>query len=451
MTELSDDDHSRSPVPENETIGLFRMILVVLAISIALPAFVMGPKIAQGLGLRDAVIACYAGGAVLALIGALAGVAGATARVSSYTLIIAAFGRVGGRLINFALGLCALGWFGVIAALFGSTVRQIMGHTLAGVGAPGWVLIGAILFITTTIFGFKALDRMSIIVTPLKVGLLVWTLLTAWLSYKGASPWTGPTHGWPTMSTWISFVVGGFAGGAALSPDITRYSRSPGQAAWAPGIAYGIGFPTVLILAGIPTILTGEQNYITLMVALGLGIPALIVVVFAAWTTNVYNLYVGSLTLVTIFTRPKQWVLTVIAGVIGTTMGLAGISDRIGPFLSVLSIGVPPIAGVYLAHFYFERYAERALALPPRAERSVHPDAIAAWAIGFGFAAFSERLGIWLTTNGALDSLVMSAVLYLASRFALLCYRQCVRPGLALTQPNKPVVDSICEYGTYPY
>jgi cytosine permease len=431
MTALPDDDHARSPVPESETIGLFRMILVVLAISIALPAFVMGPKLGHGLGLRDTVIACYAGGAVLALIGALAGVAGAISRLSSYMLIIAAFGRVGGRLINLALGLCALGWFGVIAALFGATVRQLMGSALVDLGARGWVLTGAILFIATTIFGFKALDRMSLIATPLKVGLLIWTLTASWLSYKGGSPWAGPTHDWPTMSTWISFVVGGFAGGAALSPDITRYSRSPAQAALAPAIAYGIGYPAVLILAAAPTVLTGEQNYITLMVALGLGIPALTIVLFAAWTTNVYNLYVGSLSLVTIFTRPRQWALTVVAGVIGTTMGLAGISDRIGSFLILLSIGVPPIAGVYLARFYFERYAERTFALPPRAERSAHPDAIAAWAMGFGFAAFSARLGISLTTNDALDSLVVAAALYLASRFALLWFRQSIQPRLA--------------------
>lgn len=411
------DDYAREPVPFATGVGIFRMVLIVLAISIALPAFVMGAEIGTALGVRDTILACYLGGAVLALIAVASGVAGAISRVSSYVMIVHAFGSGGGRLINLALGFCVLGWFGVVAVMFGTTVRQALGGAANDpLGISGWALIGCVLFTATTMLGFKALDRLSIVVTPLKVTLLVWTLVAAVAQHGGSIPMEIRDHDWPTLSRWVSFVVGGFAGSAALGPDLTRYSRSPQKAGWSALIAYGIGFPSILILAAIPSIVTGERDYVGIMVALGLGIPAFVAVVFAAWTTDAYNLYAGSLTLATVFTRPPRWLLTVVAGAVGTSFGLLGLSERVVPFLVLLSVGVPPVAGVYLSCFYLERWRPEFAA--GRSETAWRFEALLAWAAGFGFAGPGEKLGLTLTTNAALDSLLVAALLYVGLRFA---------------------------------
>ncbi|MDI4707234.1 hypothetical protein MKZ48_22000, partial [Pseudoalteromonas shioyasakiensis] len=45
--------------------------------------------------------------------------------------------------------------------------------------------------------------------------------------------------------------------------------------------------------------------------------------------------------------------LTIIAGIIGTTLSVMGIYDHYIPFLNVLSVLIPPIGGIYTADFIF--------------------------------------------------------------------------------------------------
>ncbi|HVW69014.1 MAG TPA: cytosine permease [Steroidobacteraceae bacterium] len=409
------DDFSRAPVPEAATIGPVRIVLIVLAVSIALPTFLMGAQLGLNLGLRDTVIACTLGGVVLGGVAALSAIAGARSRVSSYMLIAAAFGRAGGNFVNLALGLCVLGWFGVIAMMFGSTLRQMVVQTLPQVGVSAWAICGGAVFTLTTIVGFKAIDRLSIVLTPLKLALLLCAVVVAVRKHGGLPAWHGTQHAWPTVSSFVSFVVGGLAGGASLTPDLCRYARTPAQAAAASSLAYGVGFPVILVLSAIPAILTRQSDLVLIMVQLGLGAAALSIVVLAAWTTDAYNLYVGSLTLAAVFSRPPRWLLTVIAGILGTVFGVAGLSERVVPFLVLLSVAVPPIAGVYLSHFYLERWRGRPVELAgSEVERRWRLTAFVAWGVGFGVGNWSQELGVRLTTNAALDSLVTSAVAYLA-------------------------------------
>jgi len=201
----------------------------------------------------------------------------------------------------------------------------------------------------------------------------------------------------------ISMVAGGLIVGASLSPDICRFALSPRRAAWGCALAYGLGFLAVLMLAGLPSLAAGERDVVKIMLALGLGLPAMLTVVLAAWSNNSFNLY--SVTLVGRTLRPStpQWQLALAAGVLGTTIGLAGISQLLVPYLIWLSILIPPIAGVYLAHAW--RHP-----LPgTSAVAAWRPAASGAWALGSGWAVQPPSWGWGLTPVPALDTLLISA------------------------------------------
>lgn len=381
---------------------VWRLVLILLAAMIALPAFVMGAQLSHALGAGPAAQAALAGGAILALIAALAGAAGAHTRQTTYELISAAFGHQGARLANGVLGLSLLGWYGVVATMFGQAIASVSAPLAA---VPPWVLAlgGCALTTGTAMVGFRALDLLSAVTTPLKLILLIWTFAAA--LQGGLAPalaYQAPPGGL-SLGSGISMVAGGLMVGAVLSPDLCRFAAGPRQAALACALAYGLGFPLVLLLAGLPSLATGEPDLIKIMLGLGLGVPAMLTVALTAWSTNAFNLYASTLMAATLRPRQPAWQLALAAGVIGTALGLAGISSLLTPYLLWLGVCIPPIAGVYLLNVWLGSSRESA---------AWRWEALLAWLLGSGWAALAPRWGLALTPVPALDSILVCAGAY---------------------------------------
>jgi len=385
----------------------FRIAMILMGALIALPAFVMGSELNQSLGTTKAIVASLCGGFVLACIAAAAAVVGAHSRLSSYELIVLAFGTTGGKLINGVLSIVMVGWFAVVASLFGDAALQ-SGADLIGVGAKGWVAIGCVLMIATTLMGFRALDILATLTTPLKLLLLAVTVGVALSRTTTAHLWVEPATPALTLGGGISFVVGGVIVGALLTPDLARLATTRVQAALAGFLAFAVGQPLVLILAGIPARLTGESNLVEIMVKLGLGLPAILVVILSAWSSNAYNLYAITLVYRTLSRQPL-WRLAAFGGAFGAAMALAGIAARLTPYLVLLGIAVPPIAGVYLSSYYAHWISREV-----QSNVAWRWSSLVAWLLGVSLAALESPLGFSLTGMVALDSLLISIIAYAA-------------------------------------
>jgi cytosine permease len=391
-----------------QRVGAWRIVLILLAVMIALPAFVMGAEISHAFGASRALVVCLLGGGLLGLLAAMTGSAGAQRRCTTYELIGEAFGAQGARVANAVLGISLLGWYGVMATMLGHALAS----TWSGLAAlPPWLLslAGCVLTTATAMVGFRALNWLSALTTPLKILLLAWTFGAALSAGDTASLWRYVPATPTPLGAGVSMVVGGLIVGAVLTPDISRFAISPRRAALGAGLAYGVGFPLVLILAGMPSLVSGERDMIKIMLALGLGLPAMLTVVLTAWSTNTFNLYSATLIGQTLAPRLGSWRLALTAGVLGTVLGLGGISQMLLPYLLWLSIAIPPIGGIYLVN----------VKLGPSAAAPWRWDALASWLIGSGWAAVAPRMGLNLTPVAALDSILISAAVYALARWAM--------------------------------
>jgi cytosine permease len=203
-------------------------------------------------------------------------------------------------------------------------------------------------------------------------------------------------------------VAGGLIVGAVLAPDVCRFARTPWHAAAGAAMAYGLCFPAVLLLAGFPSLAVGNKDLVAIMIILGLGLPALLIVALTAWSTNTFNLYAATLVAQTVRPNTPHWKISLIAGVLGTALGLAGVSDFLVPYLLWLGIGIPPIAGVYLVNV--------ALGGPVDTSRAWRIEALLAWALGSAWAALPSGWGWQITPVPALDSIFVCAAVYVGLR-----------------------------------
>ena len=392
---------------ETRLITWFRVFLIYFSAMITLPAFVMGAELAHGMGALDAAWASFLGAAILALLAGFGGMAGARTRMSTYELIHASFGHRSSALMNAMLGLTLLGWYGVVALLFGKAASSVAQPWLS-LHLNLWVFIGSLVCLLTALYGIKALDRVSWVVTPLKCGLLITACYVALQSESAlalASPSGAAGMG---LTQGMGVVIGGLVVGAILAPDVCRFAKTPRHALWACIAAFGIGFPGVLVMSGLPSLATGEKDLVQIMLSLGLGIPAFLIVVLSAWSTNSFNLYASSLATKTLFQRLTHAKLVWVLGALGTTLGWLGADQWLIPYLIVLSVCIPPIAGVYLVMVFMfpQRLAQ------PTAHRW---SAWCSWLLGAAWGLLANNWGIGISPTPALDSFILTALALIVS------------------------------------
>ena len=345
-----------------------------------------------------------------------AAIVGAETRLSSYLIIEFVFGRRGSDFVNALLGLTLLGWFAVTAGFFGETLA-IAFEEMFAVSPPTWLLtlISSVLILITTIFGFKAIDRLALFAVPLLILFLLYVSNlsladSSWetvLSTEGSNP--------AYFSTAVSTVIGSLIVGVVLMPDLSRYARSVKDCVSASVLGNGVGNCFSMLMGVAPAIVTGLLDPMAYMIALGLVGSAFVILVFATWTTNSVNLYSTTLAVAIIKPKIPEWKLTVACGVIGTALAMIGITDYFIGFLEWLGVIVPPVASIYLTDYFVLKQKNYSLTLQdslPDYDRA----AIVAWVIGTAISAFTFVSEFSLSTIPTLDALVITAPIYLICR-----------------------------------
>ncbi len=407
------NEFAREPVPGHIGISGWRIALIKVGVLIALPAFIMGAKLGFTMGFERSVIAFFSGGAILFILGAGTATVGARTRLSTAMLIQFVFGRLGAQAVSVALAATLTGWYAVTAELFGQSLERIPGDVLNfHLGSAAYIILGSILMVLTTIYGIRGLQRLADMAVPL---LLIGLAIIAYLGFQKAAP--GALTAVPAnplaIGVGISAVVGAMAAGVSIFPDVCRFAHTPPHARLAAFLTVGAGLPLVLCLTALPSVATGEGNLIAIMVGLGLGVPALLLLVFTAWTTNTGNLYSSSLMMGTVTRRVKQKTLVVIIGVIGTILAVGGITTYLIPVLLLVGFSVPPIASVYIADFFIVRRGHIDVSTWAEVPAFRIP-ALISWAAAIAVALLTTNHVFTFTTIPACDSILTALTLYLA-------------------------------------
>ena len=409
------EDYSRHQVPDQKTVSGLRIALIVIGVAITVPAFVVGSELGIAQGAKRAMVAFFVGGACLAVIASLVGTVGARTRYSTAMIIRSTFGRQGAVLVNLVMGIVWLGWYAVIAAFFGEALAT--GFETFGwwpISANTGTVIGSVLMLIVTLFGFKALDKLSLAAVPVMVAFLVLVVHYATAEQGIAAVFDQAVDSPQGMGATASMVVGTFIVGCTMFPDLCRYARGASHAVFGGVAAFAVGFPLVLTFAALPSIATGEADLMKVIAALGLAVSGVLMLVFATWTTNSYNLYSATLALAPVLKNLERWLIVVLVTVAGTVIAMLGVLDLFMQWVGFLAVTIPPIAGVYIVDFLvFDRHA---LDMGDSEAKGIHWPAFAAWIVGVVVANLANLEYVHLTAIPAIDAILTAMLVYFVLR-----------------------------------
>jgi cytosine permease len=209
----------------------------------------------------------------------------------------------------------------------------------------------------TSVYGFGMIKILNLISVPALILILLYGVIYV-LSQPGAAAdimaYT-PTAPMPFI-TGLTMAVAGFAVGAVISGDFTRYAKSRRDTVLSSFIGVipcGVG---ALVIGAMLAIYAGNYDITVMFSSMGIPLLGLVVLILATWTTNTGNAYSAGIAVVNLFKLKddKRARVTLILGLIGTILAIAGVMNLFTSYLSFITAFLPPLAGVAIADYWIK-------------------------------------------------------------------------------------------------
>ncbi|WP_409159488.1 cytosine permease [Pectobacterium sp. B2J-2] len=344
-------DYEYEPVPAEARKSWYVITLIWLAMGIDISGLFLGAFLSGGLPFSQAVSATLIGSAFLGVLAALCANVGYGCGLSTTLLSISVFGRLGGKIIGIFSAVSLIGWFAFQLDFFGVMLQKALLHYQFEPGRFLILVFGMVLMASTAIWGVRALGKLSVFSVPLMLILIITGLVLAANTHPELPL---PIIKAPiSMGSAISYVVSIWIVSAVMSPDIARYAKTRKDALLGAGLGFFLGNSSTIVVALILTHLVGTEDLVEVFFSIGLGMSAIVVLIFAQWTTNSTNLVSASLSLSVVIRALSRPVLAVLMAIAGLLLAYNGMINNFTQFLSLLGVLISPIAGVYLVEYYF--------------------------------------------------------------------------------------------------
>jgi cytosine permease len=238
--------------------------------------------------------------------------------------------------------------------MVGSAAHEIMKELAPALAFTDevWMVITGILMASVAIWGYGAIVWLNRIAMPGLIILLIVLIYKVFVEFGDKLSAFEPSGDISFLAV-IGLLPSGMAAALILGADYGRYVRPEGKASWAAPISVIIFFALLAFMGLVSSAVAGTWDPVQIFVDLGLGVFGLLMLILAAWTTNVSNIYVASLALSNM-TKLSRQNTSIIATVIGIILALIGIYSLSGlqTWLSWITALLIPTSGVLLVDYY---------------------------------------------------------------------------------------------------
>ncbi|MGN9164351.1 cytosine permease [Tissierellaceae bacterium HCP3S3_D8] len=394
------EDLSLKPIPMSERVGWRAPLFNILGSNVAISELMVGGALIAGMTFKNLIFTSIIGNLILVLILSIQGYIGSKEGLNTYVLAESVFGDIGGKwIISSILGITSFGWFGIQAGVAGLSVQKIFPN----INLTSAIIILGLLMMLFAVLGFSSMAKFNYIAVPPLIILMIWGLYKS-ISISGTQTIVNYVpSGEMSLIEGINMVVGLIIVGAIISPDQLRYTKGL-KDIFIIGII-GFAFISVFqqIAAGVLAMGAPTWDITEVLAGLGFNKIAFLILLLAAWSTNISNAYSGGLALKTLFPNMKRNSLTLIAGLVGTFIAATGIIFRFQDFLSVLSMTVSSIAGVMWVEYYIinrQKLIKR---------QGINWIAIISWLSGFAISYLTTNMSIGIPP---INGIIFAGLLY---------------------------------------
>lgn len=224
---------------------------------------------------------------------------------------------------------------------------------IAGVGAWLWCLVIGALILVWILVGLTDLGRINQVVMVL---LFVLTLVMCKVIFFGGNGIMTAQDDSLSFGAAVELAVAMPLSWLPLISDYTRDAEKPTQATWVSVLVYGAVSCWMYVIGMGAAIFTGEYDIAVIMVKAGLGIAALVILVFSTVTTTFLDAWSAGISAESLSKKLNGKKTAIAVTVIGAAGAILFPMDDITGFLYLIGSVFAPMIAVQIAdHFLLKR------------------------------------------------------------------------------------------------
>ncbi|MDD3184665.1 MAG: cytosine permease [Anaerostipes sp.] len=396
---VQDHDYSIVPVGEEGKKGFASMLVIMLGFTFYTGTMLTGGQLGTSLTFTTLLQVLLIGDLILGIYTALLSYISAKTSLSTHLLARYSFGKAGSYFVSGILGVTQVGWFGVSVVMLALPVSKTF-------SLPMWpvIIVLGIMMTASAYFGVKSLAVLSFIAVP---AIAVLGCYSTGISLSEVGGFAGLSNMTQVNSLSVTaalgMVIGSFISGGTLTPDFTRFSKTPKIAVVSTVSAFFIGNILMFAFGAIGGLATGLPDISDVMIAQGLVLPGIIILGLNIWTTNDNTIYAASLAFSNI-TKIEKKKLVIVNGIIATVLSII-LYNNFTSFLSFLSGFIPSLGAIIITDYFLVRRKEYEGEFENKKFKTANPCAFIAFAIGAGAS--------YLPGVGCLNAVIASMISYI--------------------------------------
>ena len=333
---------------ERKGTSVFSNGLIWFGAGVSLAEILTGTYFAP-LGFGKAMAAILLGHLIGGLMMFAAGMIGAKERKSAMETVKMSFGERGSLLFAVLNVLQLVGWTAIMI-YDGALAADGVLHT----GIWVWAIIIGALIVVWIFVGLTNLGKLN---TVAMTALFILSLVLFKVIFFGTGS-AAPVvdDGSLTFGAAVELAVAMPLSWLPLISDYTRDAEKPTQATWVSVLVYGAVSCWMYVIGMGAAIFTGEYDIAVIMVKAGLGIAALVILVFSTVTTTFLDAWSAGISAESLSAKLDGKKTAIVVTVIGTLGAILFPMDDITGFLYLIGSVFAPMIAVQIAdHFILQR------------------------------------------------------------------------------------------------
>ena len=420
--------YSLEPVPEEgRTYSFWHNFAIWFGSDAGIAVFWAGALLTPALSLTAAIALIIVGVALGNIFMALIAVMGYRTGVPTMVLARGALGIRGSVLPSILNYVQLIGWSAIMIVIGAKAADQVI-MTLTGISTYYlWVIvIGAVL----TLWSYLGPEKWKTL-ESISVALLL--VLTAWLTYVTLTEFkigellSRPGTGGMTYWLGLDLVVAMPISWVPLVADYARFSKSISGSFWGTYVGHFISCALFYFIGALTNVAVGAPDPIAIIASYGLGMPAMLIIIFSTLTTGFLDIYSAAITFKNILPGASVKKQIILVGVISTIIATFFPVEAYEWFLLLLVSAFVPLAVIMVLDYFARRYDPKEL-LKDRGKywykRGVNVFAMIVWFIAFAFCLLLNTSSVLMIEipiitdivsnyGSSLPTLALTAVMYL--------------------------------------
>ena len=336
---------------ELEKVSTFSQMLLWFGAAVSIAEILTGALLAP-LGFEMGMGAILVGHVIGAALLLPAGLIGAQSGLSAARSVRISFGRYGSYAFSILNLVQLLGWTAIMIVSGAKAMDGITGELWGFRNeAVGCAVIG-VLIALWVLMGIKNLARVNVVVVTMLFGLSLVLGFTV-LGQTGS----GAAAGEPiSFGTAVELNVSMSLSWMPLISDYTRRLRRPFAGTAVSVLGYFIGSVLMFAIGLGASLFAGTSDIARILLAAGLGLAALLIVLFSTVTTTFLDVYSAGVSAANLSERLNEKTVAVLVCALGTVLAASVSMEQYENFLFFIgSVFAPLFSILFVDYWLFGR------------------------------------------------------------------------------------------------